>query len=112
MNRIAPMPESLSMSSDAEFANCRVLVIDDNPAIHRDFDKILRGDLDAEEVSTHASMAEIERILLGDEAALPAKPLFNVDFALQGRQGVDMVAGALNAGRPYAMAFIDMRMPP
>jgi len=99
------------MIDDAEFANRRVLVVDDNAAIHEDFAKILGGDLQGEEAAADAAMSEIERLLLGDEAATP-KPSFEVAFASQGEQGVAMVRAACLQGRPFAMAFIDMRMPP
>ena len=37
---------------------------------------------------------------------------FEMDSAFQGAEGLEMVRAAHLAGRPYAMAFIDMRMPP
>ncbi len=89
-----------------EPVNRRILVIDDNPAIHQDFDKILRG------VETHAGLSEAERILFGDTASPDEHPLFEMEFALQGKQGVELVANAVSHGRPFAVAFVDMRMPP
>jgi len=100
------------MSHDAEFANCRILVIDDNPAIHQDFEKILGGDVDAEEAAMDAAMSKIERELFDDRSTPPTKPAFQIEFASQGRQGVEMVKTAMTNGRPFAMAFVDMRMPP
>jgi DNA-binding LytR/AlgR family response regulator len=35
-----------------------------------------------------------------------------VDSAYQGQEGVELVKKALAADQPYAMAFVDMRMPP
>ena len=37
---------------------------------------------------------------------------FEIDLALQGKEGLQRVQQALAEGRPYAMAFIDVRMPP
>ena len=37
---------------------------------------------------------------------------FDVDSAFQGKEGLEKVLQAIKEGRPYAMAFIDMRMPP
>ena len=99
------------MIDDAEFANRRVLVIDDNAAIHQDFAKILGGELRGDEAAD-AAMSEIESLLFGDKATMRRQPMFEVEFALQGEQGVDMVMAARQQGRPFAMAFIDMRMPP
>ena len=35
-----------------------------------------------------------------------------MDSAYQGQEGVARVQRAKDEGRPYAMAFVDMRMPP
>jgi CheY-like chemotaxis protein len=35
-----------------------------------------------------------------------------VDSAFQGQEALEMVKRSLEAGRPYAMAFMDIRMPP
>lgn len=83
--------------------NRRILVIDDNSAIHQDFLKIL-GAPDA-----------IDAALLADEAAIfgtPQREPFEIDTALQGEEGLRMVERAMAAGRPYALAFVDVRMPP
>jgi diguanylate cyclase len=95
------------MTDLAEHFNCRVLVIDDNPAIHQDFEKIL-----AREPAVDAGMTAAERILFGEGAAAISQPTFELQFAHQGRQGVTLVERALADGRPFALAFIDMRMPP
>jgi diguanylate cyclase (GGDEF)-like protein len=41
-----------------------------------------------------------------------ARPTFHVDSAMQGKDGVERAREALAAGRPYSVAFVDMRMPP
>jgi len=87
----------------------RVLVIDDNLAIHADFRKVLSVDPKTE---ADAIFLAAEAILLGETPPESERPSFEVDFALQGRDGVAMVQQALIAGRPYGMAFVDMRMPP
>ena len=37
---------------------------------------------------------------------------FEIDSAYQGQEGVLLVKKALEEGRPYALAFVDVRMPP
>jgi two-component system cell cycle sensor histidine kinase/response regulator CckA len=37
---------------------------------------------------------------------------FEIDSAFQGREGLEKLTAALEAGLPYAMAFVDVRMPP
>lgn len=88
-------------------ANRRILVIDDNPAIHQDFRKVLGGGLDAT-----TTLAAAELALLGESLPPNMKPDFEVEFALQGQEGVARVQQAVDEGKPYAMAFVDMRMPP
>jgi diguanylate cyclase (GGDEF)-like protein len=87
--------------------NRRVLVIDDNPAIHEDFRKILDPELDGAD-----ALAAMELALLGEPAVKDSRPRFEVHSAMQGQEGVAQVAHARQEGRPYAMAFVDMRMPP
>jgi len=95
------------MAKGDEIVNQRILVIDDNRAIHDDFRKILTRADDSE-----AELAAAELAIFGESAAVDARPTFDVDSALQGEQGVECVRAALAAGRPYAVAFVDMRMPP
>lgn len=91
----------------------RVLVVDDMPAIHDDFRKIL-----ARVSATHqqaSSMDALEAALFDDPGApqgVPEAATFDLESALQGRDALAMVQAATTQGRPYALAFIDMRMPP
>ncbi len=90
-----------------ELVNQRILVIDDNPAIHQDFDKILGSSAAGDD-----GLSQAERLLFGDSAAAPARAMFHVEFAAQGQKGVELAAQAVANGRPFAIAFVDMRMPP
>jgi len=88
--------------------NNRILVVDDNPAIHTDFKKIL---LDGSRNGEHLDSAEA--ILFGDTKDGPGEfQEFELDSAMQGHDGLAMLKEALEAGRPYATAFVDVRMPP
>lgn len=85
----------------------RILLIDDNPSIHDDFRRILvpaggADDLDAAATALYGAAP----------AAAPTVEPFELDSALQGRIGCELAAAALAAQRPYALAFVDMRMPP
>ncbi len=42
----------------------------------------------------------------------PREARFEVDSAFQGKEGLQKVQAALAEGDPYALAFVDMRMPP
>lgn len=89
-----------------EADNRRVLVIDDNPAIHDDIRKILLPP--TLEKNFQATRAE----LFGTPEPHAPQVNFSIDCANQGKQGFEMVQEAVNHGYPYAMAFVDMRMPP
>ncbi len=92
------------MTTAAE--NRRVLVIDDNPAIHEDFRKILLPPTPGNDF--HAARAQ----LFGGSEPPPPRIDFHIDCVDQGEQGFEMVKEAMYHGCPYAMAFVDMRMPP
>ncbi len=87
--------------------NRRILVIDDNASIHADFRKILCPD-----VSRKASLNKMRAALFDAEATIVTAAGFEMDSAHQGQDGFEMVKKAIAEGRPYAMAFVDVRMPP
>lgn len=85
----------------------RILLIDDNQAIHEDYRKILNPAVDRE-----TTVDELAAALFGEPAPAAPAPEFELDSAMQGEQGHAMLRAALRAGKPYAVAFVDMRMPP
>lgn len=87
----------------------RILLIDDNAAIHGDFRKVLGAGADD---SAQAALAVLEADLFGEARSVSTRPNFEIDSAYQGQEGVEMARAAVAAGRSYAMAFVDMRMPP
>ncbi len=95
------------MSSGDEPLIHRLLTIDDNPAIHEDFKKILGRATDADE-----ALAAEEALLLGDVLPQNADARLELHSALQGAAGVELARRARAEGRPFAVAFVDMRMPP
>ena len=86
--------------------NRRILVIDDNVSIHEDFRKILSPPADAD------SLNQARAALFGEAPTIPTQVRYELDFASQGREGFGLAQSAHQAGNPYAVAFIDMRMPP
>ncbi len=87
----------------------RILIIDDNAAIHHDFRKVLGVQADQ---SSQAVLDLLEADLFGTPVATAARPNFEIDSAHQGQEGVKMAGQAVAEARPYVMAFVDMRMPP
>ncbi len=87
--------------------NRRVVVIDDNRAIQDDFRKIL-----SPATTTAAALDATEAAVFGGPTNAVRQTRFEVDSASQGQEGLLLVKKALEAGRPYALAFVDVRMPP
>jgi two-component system, sensor histidine kinase and response regulator len=86
--------------------NRRILVIDDNPDIHEDFKKILSPKSESHDLT------EDDAMMFGKTRQKLELPEFEIDSAFQGREGLELIEKSLQEGRPYAMAFVDVRMPP
>ncbi|KJH78382.1 response regulator [Pseudomonas gregormendelii] len=89
----------------SEGFNRRILLIDDTPSIHADFRKILMPP----PVQTQ-EMDAMEATLFGSETA-PTRVTVELDSAYGGQEGLNKLKWALDQQRPYALAFVDMRMP-
>jgi PAS domain S-box-containing protein len=87
----------------------RILVVDDNPSIHDDFRKILCPS----ESKGDNVLDSLAADLLG-ESAQPTNVgiAFEMDSAYQGQEALQKVKVAEAEGRPYSLAFMDVRMPP
>jgi CheY-like chemotaxis protein len=79
------------MMIDEAGINRRVLIIDDNRAVHEDFKQVL---------AAH------------DSRLVAARVDFQIECATQGEEGWRMVCEARSKGEPFAMAFVDLNMPP
>lgn len=101
------------------FENRRILIVDDNAAIHGDFRKILGAPSSKPET---AALAASEDALFGDDEPAPAsraphsaagdETTYELAFALQGQDALAAVRTAREEGIPFPLAFVDMRMPP
>ena len=86
----------------------RILVIDDNAAVLVQFRRILAGGADAADDALDA----LEAAVLGGEAPVRrGRPHFVVDLVTSGEAGHERVRQARAEGAPYAVVFVDMRMP-
>lgn len=83
----------------------RILIIDDNPQIHADFKKILL------EPPIQKGLAQEEDILFG-QTSVSLSLSYHIDSAYQGEEALNLVKKVLEIGQHYAIAFVDIRMPP
>lgn len=88
--------------------NNRILIVDDNEAIHEDFNKILTP-------SNDAASAEVDQLagsLFDEETAEGPSLEFETAHAMQGQDALEQVLVSLKQDKPFALAFVDVRMPP
>lgn len=90
--------------------NYRILIVDDTPAIHQDFRKIL---LKEENVASH-NFDQLHALLFNQLVEKKANrlPLFEIDSAYQGQEAMTFVKHACASNKPYAVSFVDVIMPP
>ena len=92
--------------------NRRILIADDNGAIHEDFDKILPGQPESLD-----SFEALEKGLFGDlldngGAIQSDTPHYELTHVYQGEEAFVQVERAESEGRPFSLIFMDVRMPP
>ncbi len=87
----------------------RILIVDDNESIHNDFKKVLHG-------KSKDKLRNVEMALFGEDDPdfEHEEPVieYQIDDAFQGEDAIEMVDRAAAEGRPYALIFMDVRMPP
>ena len=85
----------------------RILVIDDNPDIQRDFKTILLE----EQANTKLDSRSAKLFGRSARKSTP-KSKYELDFASQGKDGHEKIKQALSQNRPYELVFVDMRISP
>lgn len=88
-----------------ETSNRRLLLVDDTPAIHEDYRKILAGDQASPELD------DLMNSVFGDSAE-SLEETFQLTSAMQGQEALKIVEQSIADQLPFAAAFVDMRMPP
>ncbi len=90
----------------------RILLVDDNEAIHEDIVSILIG----HQTKGNPKLLEIEDKLFGGVASTSrdvTKTIsYDIGHAYQGEEAVNMVDKSYAEGNPYSLIFMDVRMPP
>jgi two-component system NtrC family sensor kinase len=85
----------------------RLLIIDDNEAIHGDFKKTFAlGDLGND-------LSDLDAEIFGEASKVDSGlSEFLLEFASQGKEGLELLKSSQQRGLCYGAAFVDMRMPP
>ncbi|KTD21600.1 EAL domain-containing protein [Legionella londiniensis] len=87
----------------------RIIIIDDNPNIHQDVIKVLTPHTSTDD------FVQLDKALFGEnkeESFDQFLPAFQFATASQGKEGLEKIKLAYREGKPYALAFVDVRMPP
>lgn len=96
----------------------RLLVADDEPNLHEAYRRVFQQFLADGCDEVPSRLDELSAELFHDPPASSAAPACNpcviedVSYHRQGEQAVAAVEAACAEGRPFALAFLDMRMPP
>ena len=101
--------ESQNRSGTESRRSYRVLVIDDNVQIHGDFRKVLSPVAEDKSLNDRALEAFDLATLRASSNTLP---VFELDFAFNGESGFGKVCEAVQQRNQFALAFVDVRMPP
>jgi two-component system, NtrC family, sensor kinase len=103
---VIPKPTERATSEEPE-VNRRILLVDDSPAIHEDIRKIL-----CPPARAHASLDTMEEDLFDEAPFTWAFDQYHIDSAYQGPEALALLRQAHREHLPYALAFVDVRMPP
>jgi diguanylate cyclase (GGDEF)-like protein len=93
-----------------EISTNRVLVVDDDAMLIDEYLQCLGTDFDPD-IGTE-TLGDLEKVLFGEETNKNGAGRFDVDHRNQGEAAVDAVRDAVKVGSPYAIVFLDIRMPP
>ena len=90
--------------------NIRILLVDDNEAIHKSFRKIFL------EKTYDTQLKELDRMLFDNEFLGDAQTIHkknhDIDSAYQGAEALELVEKSLRKNNKYSICFMDIRMPP
>ena len=88
----------------------RILVVDDDAMLISEYIRCLGEDFEPDLGAT--TLTDLEKVLFGDDTDERGAVKFEVHTRNQGEAAVEAVAAAVEAGQPYSIVFVDIRMPP
>jgi CheY-like chemotaxis protein len=104
MTKSSAPPVGLGMEGPTPW---RILVVDDDPAVLNVWRRVLGPKW------SRPVLEQLEKKLFGATSPVTSPEAgVSIDTGLQGMEGYQKVITALEEGRPYTFALVDMRMPP
>lgn len=97
------------MKEHAPLTN-RILAVDDDALIIGEYLHCLGSNFEPDAATT--TLGDLEKVLFGEETDEKGAAKFEVHTRTQGAAGVEAVADAVREGNPFAIVFLDIRMPP
>jgi diguanylate cyclase (GGDEF)-like protein len=98
------------MNPLSEITTNRVLVVDDEPMLIAEYLRCLGDDYEPD--SATSTLTDLEKVLFGDETDEHGAAKFSVETQSQGEAAVEAVRLAVENEKPFAIVFLDIRMPP
>ena len=97
------------MTPDDSITN-RILVVDDDAMLIGEYLRCLGADFEPDTNTT--TLGDLEKVLFGEETDERGSARFDVQSRNQGEAAVEAVRDAVKTGNPFAIVFLDIRMPP
>jgi diguanylate cyclase (GGDEF)-like protein len=99
----------IALTSEETTTN-RILVVDDDAMLIGEYLRCLGSDFEPD--SATSTLGDLEKVLFGEETDEKGAAKFDVQSCNQGLVAVEAVRDAVKVGNPYAIVFLDIRMPP
>jgi len=99
----------IALTSEETTTN-RILVVDDDAMLIGEYLRCLGSDFEPD--SATSTLGDLEKVLFGEETDEKGAAKFDVQSCNQGLVAVEAVRDAVKVGSPYAIVFLDIRMPP
>ncbi len=94
---------------DLNKGNRRILVIDDDQQIWKAYQMVLSP---GQQTPSGSSMEQLSELIKPTSEHKYLDDDFHIVYAEQGHQGFEIVQASIEQNKPFAIAFIDIRMPP
>ena len=98
------------MNRISETTTNRVLVVDDDALLIGEYIRCLGEDFEPDNATN--TLGDLEKVLFGEDTDEKGAASFEVHSRNQGEAAVEAVQNAVETGEPYAIVFLDVRMPP